>query len=637
MKASDGATPRSILHAIPAGVQFAAKISNLKQKITSFEVACDVDYTANEQLAIMISAGWATYDGVEEYLHPFSPGNNWQWGDEKKAAVEVIIPSIMKGKSRETIRGLLVLGEWHVPNRPAESEGGMVASMSQGDGMATEAGETATEAASGDVTPNDNTGISGEGGAEEISSGKETDDDSTSDYEEEVGLAVIGDKETTEDGRKGEKLEGGKFVLDVNEKPKLPSNVRVLRNTDTVRMPTHPFPDDVCRERYRCDQDHVIIVLENFKEMSWPDQTEDIFEFVNWTKEHMPFTRDENPARFQMCCNFMNAVLKSDYKTLQSQHERYKSDYAAYEEATKHSSQEVVEISGSYSGEMLTKKQYRNRSQFDPTTIKLVNASATVAGSTEVSMFNKVSVNDFQRFGEKGMENSDSNLVNLATRLRTMWDYQPKDKTTDPDHERGLNYVCTGLRQLWVALSKRTTSNIHSLVEYNTKMPFGVDPVDEFCIGNYFHKLDWQPFGQEDCPRLVQNRPPSIGGPPIDYMLDWCWMTQCWDTRDMMKCPMHPYGCGKSLTREQTVIIWGEDCQRVRGNVLYTGVWMLDHNLTICCKVGVVKMVPYQTEYFHNRVGIVSEIYAPDDVSTEARDAVGKVIESRNSRLQTVY
>jgi len=354
---------------------------------------------------------------------------------------------------------------------------------------------------------------------------------------------------------------------------------------------------------------------------------------VNWAKEHMPFTRDENPARFQMCCNFMNAVLKSDYKTLQSQHERYKSDYAAYEEATKHSSQEVVEISGSYSGEMLTKKQYRNRSQFDPTTIKLVNASATVAGSTEVSMFNKVSVNDFQRFGEKGMENSDTDLVNLTTRLRTMWDYQPKDKTTDPDHERGLNYVCTGLRQLWVALSKRTTSNIHSLVEYNTKMPFGVDPVDEFCIGNYFHKLDWQPFGQEDCPRLVQNRPPSIGGPPIDYMLDWCWMTQCWDTRDMMKCPMHPYGCGKSLTREQTVIIWGEDCQRVRGNVLYTGVWMLDHNLTICCKVGVVKMVPYQTEYFHNRVGIVSEIYAPDDVSTEARDAVGKVIESRKIEL----
>jgi len=101
----------------------------------------------------------------------------------------------------------------------------------------------------------------------------------------------------------------------------------------------------------------------------------------------------------------------------------------------------------------------------------------------------------------------------------------------------------------------------------------------------------------------------------------------------MMKCPMHPYGCGKSLTREQTVIIWGEDCQRVRGNVLYTGVWMLDHNLTICCKVGVVKMVPYQTEYFHNRVGIVSEIYAPDDVSTEARDAVGKVIESRKIEL----
>ena len=63
-------------------------------------------------------------------------------------------------------------------------------------------------------------------------------------------------------------------------------------------MPKHPFPDKVCRDKYKCDQKHVVIVLDNFKEMLCPDPDEDLVGFVRWTENHMPQITQDDPAKF---------------------------------------------------------------------------------------------------------------------------------------------------------------------------------------------------------------------------------------------------------------------------------------------------------------------------------------------------
>jgi len=137
--------------------------------------------------------------------------------------------------------------------------------------------------------------------------------------------------------------------------------------------------------------------------------------------------------------------------------------------------------------------------------------------------------------------------------------------------------------------------------------------------------MNYQPNSQIDCPRVLQNMPPFQGGPPINYMIDRCKMTDILSTRDGSTCADHPDGCGKHIVEGDLVYVWGEDGQLVRGEVLYNGVWLVDFKtLQLKCRIGVVRILPHQVEYFQNRIGVVSNIETMHTKLEESKNLLEK-------------
>ena len=201
------------------------------------------------------------------------------------------------------------------------------------------------------------------------------------------------------------------------------------------------------------------------------------------------------------------------------------------------------------------------------------------------------SVNDFQRFATRdrnGKEEVDKTIKNIACQLLTEYTYHHKDELTDPDHMRGTNYY-TSTRAHWVAYSKRTIYGMKKLIEYQSLVPFGTDPTNNpelghnshhyFCSGHPYFKMNYLPKGQADCPQVLRNLMPSVGGPPINYTLSQCTMCGLLDPRDGGICddPEHSDGCGRHSSVGDLVIPWGEDVRLVRGN--HFRDWCLDHRV----------------------------------------------------------
>ena len=55
----------------------------------------------------------------------------------------------------------------------------------------------------------------------------------------------------------------------------------------------------------------------------------------------------------------------------------------------------------------------------------------------------------------------------------------------------------------------------------------------------------------------------------------------------------------------------GEDTHLVQGEVYYIGVYLMPTPRTTTCKVGVVKVLFNQLQYFTNRVGMVTKVEHP--------------------------
>ena len=395
------------------------------------------------------------------------------------------------------------------------------------------------------------------------------------------------------------------------------------------------WTDAHCSSKYKCNWDDCLLVFGTFHEHNWPETSYQFqeFWFADGKKElESKIGTSAGGADLEKCLekcySFMTQVTKKDYTDMVNRRENYRTALDAKNNAPD-DDDEVLVLESSETTSTMTKSQYeKGRSKMFLKFIREGNDKATTAPTGKRDEMTLASVNDYQRFGtlkQNGEANVSQSLRNAACLLLTEYSYHHKDETTDPNHARGLNFY-TQEGDLWIAKSKRTVKNVHNLVDYRTKMPFGTDPtknkdlgnptLNQLVCGNPYFKLNYLPRGQDDCPLVLRNLLPSQGGPPIDHTLRECIMCGLHDPRDGGFCedPNHHDGCGRHLVDGELVIPWGEDIRLVRGDTLEIGVWTIDYvNFALICRVGIVKCAPYQLDMFQNRIGVVAGIHRPEE------------------------
>ena len=388
-----------------------------------------------------------------------------------------------------------------------------------------------------------------------------------------------------------------------------------------------PKPLNLAGKKYGWE--HVKHVLEKYATKVWPGFDDDDFDIITFGEYMKREFQGVETKMIKGCTNFMlDKEVIGQYESLQKKYNQYLLDVKRHQKLLEDYESTTVRIKSDTTPCSYTKRQYSKAVQ-DKYLDVIEDGNRRKNKDGKQTMLHISSINDFQRFGP--IEDSKHKLVNKACTLLTQYQYTPKTKETDPNHRRGLNVVQPHMgsdpsKLNWVMKSKHTESSLKQFVGIRSLYPFGSDAPEECFTANSHFKMNYQPINQVDCPKYLMNTPPANGGPPIDYLLDSCVMTEIKSSRDGSTCEDHNEkscgSCGKSLAEGDLVIIWGEDAHRVRGDTIFNGVWTLDYKtLEIICRVGVVKFLPHQCEYFQNRIGCVSDIILDnkelDDVKLE--------------------
>ena len=552
-------------------------------EVNTFQMAADAaGYARSGQAGILISAGYGratTPQSQKLYRNPFC-SDTTKFKDEKYAAINVIIPMIKFGQSFGDISVCLEKSKMILLDDPTLDSGSALTHVD----------------APGTVTKND----------------KEDDAD--------VNALTMNDNE---DGNEIEFTNGMQPIL------------KVPAREIATRPLTKPMkPVNVVDKEY--EWEHVEFILKKYAKNNWP-----VLQKIGFAKFGKYIDKEfaGQAQEFSTACsNFMiDCDVAQDYSTLQANYKKYLSDLNEYQEKMSTFESTTVRFEPSDTTHSYDTKRHYSKAVEDRylEVIEDGNAKDNKKGSkTRLKM---ASINDLQRFGfldKDGEGDSKYTLVNKACTLLTTYPYTEKTKETDPYHRRGLNVVQPQFvndnptKTNWVIKSKHAEGSLDQFVGYRSLYPFGSDPPEIVFTGNRNFKMNYQPTGQVDCPKYLMNPPPVNGGPPIDYLLDTCMMTEINLSRDGCTCE-EP--CGKSLTDGDLVIIWGEDAQRVRGDTIFNGVWTLNHQtLETICRVGVVKFLPHQCEYFQNRIGCVSSIFRckeDEDATNQDSDSEPDTVE----------
>ena len=410
-----------------------------------------------------------------------------------------------------------------------------------------------------------------------------------------------GDSQVPLDGSKPETTPSPPSLIDVTETPP-------------------PMPQqllDLAGKKY--EWNHAEMVLEKFHTCNWPNPQTSILTFGDSVRDAF---KGENESTVLACAQFMSDYSDdTKYKDLQDKYKVYRMKVEKFQSSNNSNSlyRVVYECSPEPLERFYSRSQYKEatRNKFVEV-IKNGNAINPPGKNGKFSQLSLSSINDFQRFAfisDRGK--NKHNLINKACDILTHYTYFDKTEVTDPSYMRGLNIVQPQLHDSraqmnWILKSKHGISQYRMHISYRTLYPFGRDPSDEIFTGNHLFKMNYQPTCQVDCPKVLMNLSPALGGPPIDYLLKSCTMSEIWAERDGTNCNI-------ILNDGDRVIIWGEDAHRVRGDTIFNGVWAMDSSLKLLRRVGVVKFLPHQCQYFQNRIGSVTNIEFPADITYFAK------------------
>ena len=648
----------------PAGfhIDDEAMEDNEADKYDFVNKACQLGYSNEHQCGILISAGYASSNTL--YPNPFCSPTS-MWTNEEQAARKIIIPSILRGADFKTISGNVMKSGFIELISEDISSGGKVPTTSSNQGIA-----ASTINKNKNVTSSPNQESKTEDGKESINSTtkhnadhgyehkspppKESDvaytmkiqesDVSTIQTHQESGQShqESSAAPSTHSSTGDDDLENiftiqvkqnkeGYEILHIergNMKP-LTRPTRIFEANSAVDEPTPPT-DHVAITGH-CDWEHARIVLDHYDECNWTDPNTDMEGFVDETKQVFEGYSKQDKQAIR---NLLVHLTPDLFDDLKASYTRYKDDLKKFEESKEQNQGHIV-----YSPDpedinsKVTKREYwKSTKKRFITYVKPGNEKSV--SCTPGSKIKIISINDFQRFGypkEDGTDDREYHLLNKACQLLTEFKYEPKTKATDPFHRRGLNIVEPQLEmtdksyKCWCIGSKQMMTWLDQSVQLRSLYPLGADADLTYYSGNALFKMNYQPNSQIDCPRVLQNMPPFQGGPPINYMIDRCKMTDILSTRDGSTCADHPDGCGKHIVEGDLVYVWGEDGQLVRGEVLYNGVWLVDFKtLQLKCRIGVVRILPHQVEYFQNRIGVVSNIETMHTKLEESKNLLEK-------------
>jgi hypothetical protein len=188
--------------------------------------------------------------------------------------------------------------------------------------------------------------------------------------------------------------------------------------------------------------------------------------------------------------------------------------------------------------------------------------------------------------------------------------HRPVDQKQMPGQVESLKGVTVVLSSgtTWGITTKKDVDNLRKSEFYkqmvvSTTEPWGGRP--EYAINSH-------PSNNQRAPRLLFLPPPCYGGMSSPPLATGCVIYGfLWEGG--FKC--NPQRCGrassetcgqKGCTPGQLVTVYGEDCQLgPTGDKYVFGLWTIDHNGCIGCRIGSVAVLPGQTNYFANRTGTV--------------------------------